>query len=200
MGIGTRNYDIARLYGLAQGFQNGAGKFGELVQKQHTVIGQRNLPRPRITATTHQSHTGGGVMRCAKGASAPLLDGKTVIADGGHCGGFQRLGFIHRRQDSGQATGEHGLAGSGRADHEQVGVRPDEGAGAEFEDAAAVDVGVELPVESVERFHVDEPGGFEGAGGFAVGAPGEPNWPNGRAGGTAGFRVGLGWGDISVRL
>ena len=50
---------------------------------------------------------------------------------------------------------------------------PYEGAGGQLEDTAPVDIGIELPVKAVERLHVDEPGGFEGAGGFTIGAQDE---------------------------
>jgi len=72
-----------------------------------------------------------------------------------------------------KALSQVSFAGARRADHEQVGVLSDECAGGEFEDAAAVDVWVELPVEAVERFEVDEPGGFECASGFTVIPQGE---------------------------
>ena len=40
-------------------------------------------------------------------------------------------------------------------------------------DASSVDIGIELPVEMVERLHVYEACGFEGAGVFTVGSQGE---------------------------
>lgn len=45
MGIGTRHHNIARLYRLAQGFQNGAGKFGKLVHEQNAIMGQTDFTR-----------------------------------------------------------------------------------------------------------------------------------------------------------
>jgi hypothetical protein len=45
MRIGARDHTFAGFDRLAQGFQNGAGKFGKFVQKQHAVVGQADLAR-----------------------------------------------------------------------------------------------------------------------------------------------------------
>ena len=44
----------------------------------------------------------------------------TLAGDGTHRGRFQRLVLAERRQDAGQTACEHGLAGTGRADEEEV--------------------------------------------------------------------------------
>ena len=70
MGVGAGDHDFARLDGLAQGFQNGAGKFGKFVKEQNAVMGQRNLARFSVATTAHDSGHGCRVMRFAEGARA----------------------------------------------------------------------------------------------------------------------------------
>ncbi len=56
-------------------------------------------------------------------AERPVEREGAVAQQAGHRGDHrdgQRLARIERRQDAGQALGEHRFAGAGRADHQQV--------------------------------------------------------------------------------
>ena len=43
MGIRTGDHDIPGLDGLAKGFKDLPGKLGELIEKKHTIMGERHL-------------------------------------------------------------------------------------------------------------------------------------------------------------
>lgn len=61
--MGPAHPDCAVLQRLSQGVQGMGGKLGQLVQKQHTTVGQADLARTHLAAApTDQRHDGGGVM------------------------------------------------------------------------------------------------------------------------------------------
>ncbi len=120
MRIGPRHHDLAGLDRLAQGFQHRAGKFGKLVHEQNAVMRQRDFARPRTAPAADDCCHRGGMMRLAERARArdavrPQQTGQRM-----HHRGLKRLGRRHRRQDRGQARGQHRLAGTRRPDKQHV--------------------------------------------------------------------------------
>ena len=55
---------------LAHDFENVAGEFGQFVEEEHAVVGQRDFARARDHAAADQSGVGDGVVRRTKGARA----------------------------------------------------------------------------------------------------------------------------------
>ena len=113
--------DRAVLERLAQNFENVAGKFREFVEKEQTVVGERDFAGARDDSAADQSGVGNGVVRRAVGARS---DQAVALVE--HSGDAVNLGGLERffegegRQDGRHAFGQHGLAGAGRADHEDV--------------------------------------------------------------------------------
>ncbi len=119
--IGPRDAHRAGFQRLAQHLQRARRELRQLVEKQHAIVRQRHLPRPGAPLpATGQRRLRGGVMRRAERAG--VGDGAIGQHAGerGNDGGLQHLLRRHRRQDGGQARRQHGLAGSGRAGHQQV--------------------------------------------------------------------------------
>lgn len=97
MGIGPRDHDLASLDRLAQGFEDRAVELGEFVHEQHTVMGQRCLPRSRLpTAADDRGHRG-RVMRLAKGAAAGNAALIQQPGEGVYHRGLQRFTCRQRR-------------------------------------------------------------------------------------------------------
>ena len=118
---GPGHGDLAVFQGLAQGLQNIPVKFRELVQKQHAVVGQGDFPGPKHGAAAGKSRGGSGVMGAAEGPPGQQgVEGIRQSRHGPHPGYRQGLLAGHVRQNGGQALGQHGLAGAGRADEQQV--------------------------------------------------------------------------------
>ena len=113
--------DDTILQGLTEGFQHVPVKFRQLVQKQHAVVGQRDLAGPHQRSTAGQRGGGGGVVR---GAEGPL--GQQRVAGvrqpryGPDAGSLQRFGTAQLRQNRGQPLGQHRLARSGGADQQKI--------------------------------------------------------------------------------
>ena len=55
---------------LAHDLENIAREFGQLVEEQHAVMGQRDFAGPRNHPSTDQAGVGNGVMRRTEGARA----------------------------------------------------------------------------------------------------------------------------------
>ena len=87
------------------------GKFGQLVEEEQAVVGQRDLAGARHDAAADEAGVGDGVVRRAEG---PLRDqagaGIEHAGDGVNLGGFERFLEGERGQDGGQALGQHGFA------------------------------------------------------------------------------------------
>ena len=89
---GPGDLDLAVLQGLAQHLQHLLVELGQLVQKQHAVVGQGDLPRPGIGAAARHAHGGDGVVGGAEGPAE-----SAGAAPGGEAhhrvdlGGLQRL-------------------------------------------------------------------------------------------------------------
>ena len=106
---------------LAHDFENVAGKLGQLVEKEQAVVRQRDFAGARHDAAADEAGVGDGVVRRAEGALRDQARaGFENAGDGVNLGGFERFFEGERGEDRRQALGEHGFAGAGRADHENV--------------------------------------------------------------------------------
>ena len=120
VGVGARDRDPAGLERLAQGFQGGARKFRKFVHEQYAQVGERDFAGAHPQAAADQGRQRGRVVRVAERPLAQQPAVRELAGDRVDHGNLERLGRGERRQDAGQALGEHGLAGAGRADHQQV--------------------------------------------------------------------------------
>ena len=143
---GAGDGDVAGFEGLAQGFEHAAVEFGEFVEEQHAVVRQADFAWARGAATAHQRRRGGRVVRRTHGAQAPAF-GPEAAFDGMHGGAFEGFVIVHGGQQAGQALGEHGFAGAGRAIEEQR-VLP---AGGDFERPAGLDLAFDIGQIGVGR-------------------------------------------------
>ena len=118
---GAGDGDDAVLEGLAEDFEDVAGELGELVEKEEAVVGEGDFAGAGDHAAADEAGVGDGVVGRAEGA----MGDEAVVAvedagDGVDLGGLEGFFEAQRREDGGQALGEHGFAGAGRADHEDV--------------------------------------------------------------------------------
>jgi hypothetical protein len=110
--------DPAVFQGLAEGLQNALGELGQLVHEEHAVMGEADLAGVGHPAAD-ETGLRGGVMRAperAHGEQAML--GREQARDTPDGGGLDGFVQRQRRQDGGDAAGEHGLAGAGWPDHQ----------------------------------------------------------------------------------
>ena len=118
---GARDGDGVILERLAHDFEHVAREFRQLVEKEEAVVRERYFAGARHDAAADEAGVGDGVVRRAKG---PLRDearaGFEHAGNGVNLGGFERFFKGERGQDRRQALGEHGFAGAGRPDHENV--------------------------------------------------------------------------------
>ena len=117
----TAHSDLAVLQRLAQNFQTVPGKLRQLVQKQHAAVGKAALAGPEGGAAARQRRRAGRVVRAAEGPGgdqAPPLG--QLARNGIDLGGLHSFLPGQGRQDAGQALGQHGFAGAGRADEQHV--------------------------------------------------------------------------------
>ena len=141
---------------LAEHFENVARKLREFVEEEHAVVRQADFAGTRHAgAAADQAGVGDGVVRRAERALVQQSGARPERAgDAVDFGGFDGLFEGEGRQDAGEALGEHGLAGAGRADHQDV---VDSGGG-DFEGALGHGLAA----------HVAEIGRRLGFGGMAV--------------------------------
>ncbi len=104
---------------LAQGLERGARKFGQLVEEEHAVMGERGLARSRRRAAADERGRRRRVMRRAQDALAPpsRREGAGDALDRRR---LERFLVGERRQQADQALRKHRLAGAWRTDHEQA--------------------------------------------------------------------------------
>ena len=118
---GARDGDGVIFERLAHDFEHVAGKLGQLVEEEQAVVRERDLAGARHDAAADEAGVGDGVVRRAEG---PLRDqagaGIEHAGDGVNLGGLERFVEGERGEDRRQALGQHGFAGAGRADHENV--------------------------------------------------------------------------------
>ncbi len=118
--IGPRNRNLAGLERLAQRVEHLRLEFRQLVEKQHAVMGERDFARPHAQAAADQRRHAGGMVRRAERPAIGQCAAFDLVGDGSDHRHFEQLGRRQRRQDRRQPRGEHGFAGAGRADHQQV--------------------------------------------------------------------------------
>ncbi len=70
----TGDHDLARLQRLAQHFKHAALELGQLIEKQHAMVGQGNLPGLRPAAAADQRRARGRVMGVAERALRPAIE------------------------------------------------------------------------------------------------------------------------------
>jgi hypothetical protein len=96
---------------LAQDLQDMAAELWQFIQEEHAMVGQRHFARHRYVAPTDQAHIRDGVMGGATWAGGD--QGGAVAGearDAVNTRGLHGLGEGHRRQDGGEAAGQHRLA------------------------------------------------------------------------------------------
>ena len=118
---GPRNHDLLLLQRLPQHFEHAAPEFGQLIEEQHAVVGQRHLARPgRLPAADH-GDLRSRMMRSAKRPPGHQPARHARLARHGvYLGRFERLFARKRRQDRRQTPCEHRLARTRRTDHDDV--------------------------------------------------------------------------------
>ena len=120
MGVGPRHHDLAGLQRRAQGIQRLGRIFGQFIEEEHAVVGQRRLARLGFQPAAGQGRHGGRMMRGAERPGArqgPALDQPRHRPD--HRG-FKQFLRRQRRQQAGQPRGHHRLARARRAHEQQV--------------------------------------------------------------------------------
>src|SRR5690554_7656768 len=83
------------------------------------MVGLADLAGARVAATADQCRSGCPMMGRTEGAGRPAVE-VGIATDGLYGCYLQRLLLVQRRQDAGQAAGQQGLAGAGRAEQQQV--------------------------------------------------------------------------------
>ena len=118
---GPADGDDPVLQRLPQRFHGGAAELRQLIQEQHPVVRQRDLPRPRDAAAAGQPYHRNGVVRRTEHPIFQQRDpGRQKPGRRVDLGGLHRLLKAHLRQDGGQTLGQHALAGAGRPDQQHV--------------------------------------------------------------------------------
>ena len=87
--LGAVDVDGAVLQRLSEHFQYGALEFGQLVEEQHTVMGQGNLARLWVLSSADEGDRRDGVMRTAEGA----LGNERALRGQASCHGMNLCGF-----------------------------------------------------------------------------------------------------------
>ena len=112
--------DLPLLQRFAQAVQDVAAPLEQLVEEQHPVAGLADRARPgHPAAAAEQRGPGGGVVGRGERWPAVKPPDRTAgdRADRGH---LHRLGVGQVGKHPGETPGQHGLAGAGRAEQQQV--------------------------------------------------------------------------------
>ena len=119
---GAAHPDHPLLEGLAERLEGGHGELPELVEEEDPVGGETHLTGPeRPAAASDQRDDGGPVVRGPeRRAVEEGAVGQRTARGRVDAGDGQRLLGGERREQPGQALGQHGLARPGRPDHEEV--------------------------------------------------------------------------------
>ena len=120
MGIGPGDHGAAGLDRLAQGIQDAALEFRQFIEEQHAAMGEADLAGLCPHAAADQCGLAGRMMRVAEGPAPGDRAPGQLPGNRLHEGQFQRFRRLQRRQQAGQARGQHALARAGRPDHQQV--------------------------------------------------------------------------------
>lgn len=115
----------ALLQRLAEGVEHGAGPLVQLVEEQDPAVGQRQLARAGDTgaAAQERGRADAGVRGAERGPVVDERGGRRLQPpprDGPDGGELQGLVARQRREDRGEAPGEHRLAAPRRAEEQQV--------------------------------------------------------------------------------
>jgi hypothetical protein len=106
---------------LAQGLEALARKLRQLVEEEHPVVRERDLPRPRGVAPAREPRGARRVVRRAEGPVAQQRHaGAEGPGDGVHRGDLHGLAEGERRQQRRQRPRQHRLAAAGRAHQQDV--------------------------------------------------------------------------------
>jgi hypothetical protein len=106
---------------LAQHFEHVPAEFQHLVQKQHAVMGQTHLARPRLRPAAGKRGVRNGVMGCAKRPIDEKAGARRQQpGDRVHGRNFEGVVERQRRQDRRQPSRYHRLAGTRRTHQQQV--------------------------------------------------------------------------------
>lgn len=116
----ARQHDPTVFERLAQRLECASSKLRDLVEKQDSVVGEANLSRPRLLATSDERDVAERVMWCAKRPYEGVTwkrraARKTVDRDD-----VERFVSRKRRQDARQPSREHRLSRAWRPDEEEV--------------------------------------------------------------------------------
>jgi hypothetical protein len=120
-GVGAGDGDGAGLEGLAEDFEDATGEFGEFIEEEDAVVGEGDFTGAGDFAAADDGRSGGGVVGGADGAGAD--EGFAVwheAAGGVDAGGFEGLLAGEGWEDGGEAFAEHGFAGAGGAEEEDI--------------------------------------------------------------------------------
>ena len=112
--------DLSVLEGLAQRLECLAVELGKLVEEEDPMVCQSDLPRSDRPAAPHESHTRDAMMWLSEGSLAGCQQCKRQPRNSVNGHRCQLLVWGHGWENSREALGEHGLAGSGRAAEQQV--------------------------------------------------------------------------------
>jgi hypothetical protein len=115
----ARQLEVPDFEGLAQGFEDLALPFGQLVQEQHAAMGQADLAGHQRRAAAHQPRVAGGVVGGAEGAflgqpRGPGPEGRAHARD------LDALREARRRQQARQGARQGALAGARGPQEQQV--------------------------------------------------------------------------------
>ena len=117
---GAREGDVAVFEGFAQHFEDAAVEFGQFVQKEDAVVGERDFAWFGDGAAADEGDGRAAVVRGAVGALHPVLRAEALLGEGEDGGAGDGFFAAHGRKDAGQALGKHGFAGAGRAAEQEV--------------------------------------------------------------------------------
>ena len=106
--------------GWRERLQGVAPELRQLVEEEDAVVGQARLARTRRAAAADQAGGADAGVRAAEGAQADQARGRLLGRLGVDLGDLDRLRQGERRQEAGEAPGEHRLAGARGADEEEV--------------------------------------------------------------------------------
>ena len=112
--LDTGNMDDAVFQGLAQDFQDGPGKFRQFVEEEDAVMTESHFARFRNGPAADEAGCRNSVMGTAERAPMHELAVAEQAGDAVYLSHFQGFLFTHRRQNSRNPLGQHGLSAPGR--------------------------------------------------------------------------------------
>jgi hypothetical protein len=113
--VGPCDRDFAGFERLAQAVQNLRLEFRQFVEKQNTMMRQRDFTWPRPCSTADKRRHRGRMMRCAEGPSIGERAAREIPCDGMDQRNLEEFTRDERRQNRRQARGEHRFSSAGRS-------------------------------------------------------------------------------------